>query len=128
MNMPDMEQKPMRLVILGHQASFPGDEPLTMSPGESIATSDRIDRWNGNPDWVWIWCTDPRGRSGFVPQAYLAQQRQAAIALRVYSSRELSVAAGEMVETGEQVSGWTWCVSQQGQSGWVPTDHLEAGS
>ncbi|GAC1372775.1 MAG: hypothetical protein PVS3B1_29990 [Ktedonobacteraceae bacterium] len=41
-----------------------------------------------------------------------------------YTARELTVTVGDELTTSQQESGWLWCTNQQGESDWVPLDHL----
>jgi SH3-like domain-containing protein len=49
------------------------------------------------------------------------------VAARDYDSRELSVAAGEVVEVLEEVAGWAWCRRTAGERGWVPVGKVGGG-
>ena len=42
-------------------------DPLSVATGEELQVSERSDPWQGNPDWIWVWCTDPRGKSAWAP-------------------------------------------------------------
>ena len=39
-------------------------DPIVVRTGEALAVSDRVYHWDDNPEWVWVWCSDPRRRSG----------------------------------------------------------------
>src|SRR5258708_37721699 len=59
-------QSRMYQVIADHQALYP--DPLSVMAGEPLEVSERVEDWNENPDWIWLWRTDQRGKSGWEPQ------------------------------------------------------------
>ncbi|MBF6590902.1 MAG: SH3 domain-containing protein [Ktedonobacterales bacterium] len=105
--------------------SYP--DPISVGAGETIAVSEKSDQWAGNPAWVWLWCTDARGKSGWVPSRWIEFDTAGGNGQirRDYSARELGVARGEELWAEREESGWLWCVSARGQSGWVPADRVE---
>ncbi|HZS79613.1 MAG TPA: SH3 domain-containing protein [Ktedonobacteraceae bacterium] len=106
-----------------YQTQYP--YPITMRAGDQIEVSDKQDLWDNRPEWVWVWCTNRQGKSGWVPKEYIAQHGDMGIALRDYAATELSVQAGEEVTVEQEESGWAWCTNRQGQSGWVPLTHIQ---
>jgi hypothetical protein len=95
-------------------------DPIAMRSGDEVAIGERDTEYAG-----WIWCTHADGRSGWVPESYLSLEGSVGRALRDYTARELSAAAGEVVELGEEYSGWVWAINARRESGWLPTDHLK---
>jgi hypothetical protein len=112
-------------VVADYQTSNP--DPFSVTAGETFQVSEKIHFWNGNPGWVWIWCTDQRGKSGWVPQNVMSVNPDGAtgIARSTYTATELTVAVGDELVAHQEESGWIWCTNQQGASGWVPLDHVE---
>lgn len=112
-------------VIADYQRS--SQDPLTVTAGEILQVSARRDLWNNNPAWVWIWCSDPRGKSGWVPLNLLDAHSGSSTgtARYTYSAAELSVAVGETLTVYKHESGWAWCTNQQGTNGWVPLEHIK---
>lgn len=100
-------------------------DPFRVQSNEPFYVSERIDFWNGNPDWIWIWCTDQHGKSGWVPKNRIHMNSDTinATISSAYSALELTVVAGDELEVVEEESGWLWCVDQQGNRGWVPFEH-----
>ncbi len=94
-------------------------DPITMKAGDIIDVSDREDNWQG---WIWVWCTNQSGKSGWVPKGYVVQNGEIWRACYDYSAVELSVEVGEKVEVLQQESGWIWCRNERGESGWVPAE------
>jgi len=111
-------------VIAGHQVLYP--DPISLKAGESLMISEKVDYWNGNRDWVWIWCTDARGKSGWVPKGLIDVQANSltGIARYDYTATELTVSIGDELVAEREESGWLWCTNSQGKSGWIPADHI----
>lgn len=117
-------QSRMRRVTKDYHAQFL--DPLTMRSGETLVISEKIDYWNGNPEWVWVWCSNERGKSGWVPRGTIEFDADGMTgkARYDYTARELTVAVGDELVIGREESGWFWCTDQRGKSGWVPIDHV----
>jgi SH3-like domain-containing protein len=111
-------------VTKDYQASH--TDPFSVQAHELFHVSEKVDFWNGNPDWIWIWCTDPRGKSGWVPKKMIHTNSDNATASTssAYSALELTITTGDELEVVEEESGWLWCVDQQGNYGWVPLEHV----
>ena len=111
-------------VIADHQASYP--DPISVKAGERLTISEKVDYWNGNPDWVWIWCTDARGKSGWVAKRLIDVHADGTtgIVRYDYTATELTVAIGDELIVEREESGWLWCTNFRGKSGWVPADHV----
>lgn len=97
------------------------DDPIRAVAGDRVALGARDDEWPG-----WISCTHADGRIGWVPEAFLAVSGDQGVLLRSYAAIELSVAQGEAVEVLEDVSGWSWCRTGTGETGWLPHEALES--
>jgi len=119
------EQQRSRWVVTAYSAQF--EDPIWMRSGEPLVV-DREEPWDDNPDWIWVWCRDPRGREGWVPRSYIAYDGDHATAARDYAATELSVTAGEEVTAATEESGWLLCTNARGQSGWVPLANLALGA
>lgn len=106
-------------VITDYQAVYP--DPITMRAGEALEMSGKEDNWNG---WIWVWCTNQQGKSGWVPKGYVEQTGTTVRARFDYEARELSVSVGEELIVEKEESGWMWCTNVHGKSGWVPAEHV----
>jgi hypothetical protein len=115
------ESKQRRLcrVISEYQSAY--TDPLLISTGEELTISEKESEWSG-----WVWCTKRDGKSRWVPESYVERKGDTWVARTDYEATELSVRVGEELVMGEEESGWIWCTNQEGQSGWVPADHVEA--
>jgi len=106
-------------VLADYQAAY--SDPITMHVGEELQLNGIKDNWQG---WIWLWCTNQAGKSGWVPEGYVEQAGNKGIALFDYDAIELSVSIGEMLSIEKEESGWFWCFTQHGKSGWVPAEHV----
>ena len=109
-------------VIRDYQTEFP--DPLSVQAGERLEISEKVDNWRGNPAWPWVWCTDPRGKGGWVPPGLIETLGNTAIARYDYSAVELPATVGETLTIERAENGWLWCANQRGQRGWIPKDHV----
>ena len=94
-------------------------DPLVLTDGEQVSLGAYDTMW---PNFVW--CTTRQGKSGWVPEAYLAQQGTTGILLREYDATELSVDVGEELTIFDEEGGWFWCANHDGQRGWVPAENV----
>ena len=103
-------------------------DPITLAKGEAAALDGRAEPWEDNPDWIWVWGENARGKSGWIPRPLLRIEGSNGLALEDYDARELSVAVGEHVSALREMCGWVWCVADANHSGWVPLSHLRRAS
>jgi hypothetical protein len=96
-------------------------DAIVMQRGDPLTITEKESEWAG-----WVWCTNgSNDKSGWVPEMYVEREGDQATALVAYDAKELAAQAGEELTATQQVCGWVWCRNQQGESGWVPLDHLE---
>lgn len=103
-------------------------DPISFARGETITVTERAEPWRDNSAWMWVWCEDARGKSGWVPEGFFERRGEGAgagVGLRDYSAVELSVAQGERVTVEDEVAGWLLCVTDDGRRGWVPLECVE---
>ena len=100
--------------------------PFSVTTGEVFQVSEKLDTWNNNPRWIWIWCTDQHERSGWVPIIVidLIAVGTKGTAAYSYAATELTVVIGDELAAEKEESGWVWCVNKQSESGWVPLENL----
>jgi hypothetical protein len=111
-------------MVKDYQAEF--SDPIAVEAGEMFAVSIRTSAWENNPAWIWVWCTDQREKSGWVPKNIIQMEAdgQTGSIPVAYNAIELTVAAGQELTIEQEESGWYWCSDQQGTHGWVPISHL----
>ncbi len=116
--MSDFQAGDLVVVASEYNATYP--DPIVVQTGDALIIGQT------DTDWpVYVWCTGPDQRSGWMPEHFFVRQTaDSGIALRDYSAKELSVQAGESVTLVEVVGGWWWATSATGASGWVPVENL----
>ncbi len=88
----------------------------------------RLEEYIGNPIWKnWVYCiARDTLKEGWIPREYLRDVDEESILLEDYSSRELEITVGEVVQVKKTVNSWAYCVSERtADAGWVPVDHME---
>ncbi len=118
--------KPPRKCIVATDYNPQYPDPISVNAGEIFHVSDKVESWNNNPNWLWVWCTDQRGKSGWVPRNIIVYNADgvSGTVRNPYDATELAVAAGEAVVVYQEESGWFWCTNLAGASGWVPLDNV----
>lgn len=76
----------------------------------------------------WFWCRLPSGKEGWVHRSFLAASLGTTMAIRAYSAKELTAAAGERGTLLHLLDGWAFVRLESGGEGWIPEDHLQATS
>ncbi|MFH2037061.1 MAG: SH3 domain-containing protein [Candidatus Zixiibacteriota bacterium] len=105
-------------VIKSYRAAYP--EPFNLKKG------DRVKLGKTDPDNPgWIWCTNQNGASRWVPESILDIDSEIGIIKKDYSSIELTVEAGDMLEILEKDSGWCFCQTDLEDKGWIPMANLK---
>ncbi|HUS15847.1 MAG TPA: SH3 domain-containing protein [Chloroflexia bacterium] len=101
-------------------------DPIAVAAGEPFTVTDRHDAWEDNPAWIWVSCSDARGKRGWVPQSIiqLAPDGVTGTTAEPYDARELTVRTGETLTIEQEAAGWYWCREAQGRRGWVPVSHV----
>jgi len=126
MNRPQTDPERKCRVTSDYQTEFP--DPIAVEAGEAFAVSARTSAWENNAAWIWVWCTDQREKSGWVPKNIIQMDAdgQTGTTRAAYNARELTVTAGQELVIEHEESGWFWCRDQQGKRGWVPLSHVLA--
>ncbi len=128
MNRPQADAERICRVAKDYQAQFA--DPIAVEAGEAFTVSERAEPWENNPAWMWVWCTDQRGKSGWVPQNIIQMDtdKRTGTTQAAYDARELTVTAGQELSIEQEESGWFWCCDEQGTCGWVPISHVTVES
>lgn len=109
-------------VIQAYQAPY--TDPIRASAGEEVS----VDRARTTQIPGWLWCTNARGKSGWVPAAYLDQRGDTARLLCDYDALELTIQVGDRLICHKEESGFWWVTNQAGQNGWVPSECIQRTS
>jgi uncharacterized protein YgiM (DUF1202 family) len=105
-------------VIAARETSYP--KPLEVGEGDKLTVGQRDEDWKG-----FLWCANPTGQGGWVPEDYIEQSGAVGVMRCDYTAKELTITEGEELILHKSQSGWYWATNHAGESGWVPTDHIE---
>jgi variant SH3 domain-containing protein len=96
-------------------------DPIDVRAGEAVTVGGTDPEWPG-----WVWCTDPRGKSGWTPIGILRPSPRAgtAVVSSDFTARELRVEPGEPLVLLQLESGWYRARGAAGE-GWLPASHVE---
>ena len=122
--MPERSDKTGYEALVTREYAAQFTDPITLAQGEAATLDGREEPWEDNPDWIWVWGENARGKSGWIARALLRIEGTRGVALEDYDAHELTVAAGEQVSALREECGWAWCVAGADRSGWVPLSHL----
>lgn len=113
---------PRRVRVIEPRCSVDAD-PVRLHTGDTVGVGHR-DQLRTD----YLWTTDVRGRSSWVPQECLdvAADGRQATALRDYDSTEITIGRGETLDVLDELGGWYLCRSASGLIGWVPHTSVEA--
>ena len=102
------------------------DWAQSYDPALKVARGDRLLAIReDNNEWAgWVWCTDECGLSGWLPvQVFdaveISKQNNTVMG---FNTVELTVHKGETLTIMDRLNGWSWCLNDCGQEGWVPQD------
>ena len=93
------------MVAKDYQAEYP--DPIAVEAGEMFVVSDRTSDWENNPEWIWVWCTDQREKSGWVPKNLIQMNAdgQTGSTHAAYNAIELTVTAGQELTIEKKKAG-----------------------
>ena len=106
------------VVTVAHKSSFP--EPIQLSAGDRVTLGKRDEDYPG-----WIRVTLRSGREGWAPVSVIEfGSTTQGVALEAYDATELDTRVGERVRPIEELHGWVWVESDNGDRGWIPTNTI----
>ena len=106
-----------RIVREAYTAAY--DKAMVVVVGTELQYERRESPWSG-----WLWCTDNTGFQAWVPEAWTQVSEFTCTMRRDYTSRELTVTKGDLVEVILEESGWAYARATDNSEGWVPLDNL----
>ena len=97
---------------------------IELLAGDTVQLGERSDSNGPYPDW--IHCTSDRsGKTGWVAVGILTRDGDSAVVNEDYTSEEMTVTAGDIVETIYELNGWYWCKRPaDGKEAWVDKGNL----
>jgi len=72
----------------------------------------------------WIWCRSMDGNEAWVPESIIVQKNGIFSINSDYDSTELTVKKGETVKILYENSGWSFCLKDGTDMGWLPASIL----
>lgn len=105
-------------VILKRETFYP--DPLEVVEGDRVTVGERDEEWTG-----FLWCVSPGGKDGWVPENYVEHSGDVGVMRCEYTAGELTISVGEELALHKSESGWYWTTNKEGESGWVPANHIE---
>lgn len=94
-------------------------DPIAFEHGEVISVERQ------DPDGPeWWWCTDKRGKSGWVHESYFVEDDYRKITTQSYSAWELTVGEGDILDGQRELGGWLLATTEDGDFGWVPMENV----
>ncbi len=100
------------------------ENPIELLKGETVQLGEISDPNGEYPNWVF--CTSNRtGKTGWVAVDVLSMENGVGKVLQDYTSKEMTVAKGDIVDAIFELNGWYWCSrSSDGETGWVAKNNL----
>lgn len=96
--------------------------PIKLRAGDVVLLGEKFEDDKTWPDW--IHCISKRTEKRWTPIQLLQIDRDSGIAKCDYTAKEMSVAAGDMVSSNDELNIWIWCIRKSDdQSGWLPKNH-----
>ncbi len=103
------------IVIKPYDREF--DIPLVAPEGTVLDVLRR----NDGVYTEWFVCRSIQGIEAYVPEELLEVDGSKGKLLADYSSWELTVQKGEVLERLQEMGGWIWAKTSEGEYGWVPS-------
>ncbi|GAA5416800.1 hypothetical protein Pryu01_01839 [Paraliobacillus ryukyuensis] len=100
-----------------HISTYPN--PIILKKGEEVYYGKEDTEF---PNWIFCKSISTR-KSGWVPKQILSTPNNSGIAkvTKDYSAHELTVNQGQTVFGIENLNEWTYCKTQNGEFGWIPS-------
>jgi len=111
---------PKRIVIADYKSPYP--ESIKFEKGEQVRIGEKFDE---DSDWDnWYWCEGQQGKKAWVPLQYIDISGDTGTINTPYDAKELSIDKGEILETFEEINGFSMARNSKGVKGWAPLRNL----
>lgn len=97
------------------------ETPLVAPEGTIL----KVIRRNDGIYTEWFVCRSSQGIEAYVPEELLEIDGSNGKLLADYSSWELAVKHGEILERLKEMGGWIWAKTSEGEYGWVPSMNVK---
>lgn len=108
------------IVTKGHLSNYP--DPIVLKKDQEVLYGKEDTQF---PNW--IFCKSlATNKEGWVPKQILTPPNNEGISKvsRDYSAHELTISPGEVLFGLEHLNDWTYCKTEKGELGWLPTSCL----
>jgi len=98
---------------------------IELQAGDSVHLGERTASDDDYPNWIHCQ-SNKTGKTGWVPAGILTIDGDTAVVTENYTSEEMSVSAGEIVDTIYELNGWYWCkrISDEKEA-WIAKNNLK---
>ena len=111
-----------RRVIADYESPYP--ESIKFDKGEQVRIGEKFDQ---DSDWDnWYWCEGQQENKAWVPIQYIDFDGNIGTINTPYDAKELTIHKGEILETLEEINGFTMAINSKGIKGWAPLKNLES--
>lgn len=107
-----------------HDYVYDNLNPIELNVGDPVKLGETTDPNGPYPHW--IFCTSDRtGQTGWVAMHILSITGDTGVSTQNYSAKEMTVSAGDVVDTVYELNGWYWCVRRKdSEEGWIAKNNL----
>lgn len=100
-------------------------QTIELKTGDTIKLGEKSDVNGSYPNWTH--CTSERtGKNGWVADRIITVENGIASVNEDYTSEEMSVLAGDLVDTVYELNGWYWCKRlSDSKEAWVDKNNLK---
>jgi len=99
---------------------------IELQIGDTVQLGEKTDSNGPYPNW--IYCkSDKTGKSGWVAAGILTIKGNTAIVNENYTSEEMTVFAGDIIDTIYELNGWYWCTrASDSKEAWIDIGNLKS--
>ena len=101
------------------------DNPIILKKDEKIIMEEETDTNGDFPNWVFCKKMDC-SNSGWVPKHIIKKENNYGVITEDYSSKELNVEKGYIINGIKELNGWIWCKCENtNEIGWVMLKNIK---
>ena len=100
------------------------DQIIDLQVGDTVQLGEESDPDGPYPNWVHC-KSDRTGKAGWVAVGILKITENEAIAIENYTSEEMTVSSGDIVDALHELNGWCWCKrASDSKEAWIDKGNL----
>lgn len=112
-------------VLINYTSPSNFADPIVLLKGDNVQIGETTDPNGEYPNWVFCTC-NRTGKTGWVAFGALDINYGVGVALQDYTSKEMSIIEGDILEAIYELNGWFWCSRpSDGETGWVAKNTVE---